>query len=146
MCPVNDRAHTEVVPDLIRALYEGSDALDASCLHDDLFFSDPLVRVAGQAKVVRMFGRLTGFFAATQVVTIALKEASETQSTWALEVHYKRRAEGRPKIFESTLVVTGPAQAIETITEHWHAPWNMVGGRRGLIPRPLRAALGWVFS
>jgi hypothetical protein len=143
---MSDRSHTEVVPDLIRALYEGSGTLDASCLHEDLFFSDPLVRVGGKTKVLRMFGKLTGFFAATQVANLEVQEAQGSESTWALEVHYKRSPDATPKVFKSTLVVTGPADAIETITEHWHAPWNMAGGRRGLMPRPLRAALGWVFS
>ena len=146
MSPVSDRAHTDVVPDLIRAMYEGSDALDASYLREDLFFSDPLVRVGGKTKVLKMFGKLTGFFAATQVMNLEVQEARDTQSTWALEVHYKRTRDAQPKIFKSTLVVTGSADAIEAITEHWHAPWSMAGGRRGLIPRPLRAALGWVFS
>ena len=138
--------HETSVPNLIRALYEGSSEIDQACLSDVLLFSDPLVRVRGSAKVVRMFGRLSGFFAATEIKAFALEEADEQSSTWAMEVHYKRSPKAKPKVFESTLVVTGPAAAIESITEHWHKPLRMRGGFKGLVPRSMRAMLGWVFS
>ena len=138
--------HETFVPNLIRALYEGSSDIDQACLSDELLFSDPLVRVRGSAKVVRMFGRLSGFFAATEIKTFTLEETDEQSSTWAMEVHYKRRPDAKPKVFKSTVEVTGPATSIESITEHWHQPMRMRGGSKGLVPRPMRAMLGWMFS
>jgi hypothetical protein len=138
--------HETLVPDVIRALYEGSSEIDQACLSDVLLFSDPLVRVRGSAKVVRMFGRLSGFFAATEIKVFAFEEADEQSSTWAMEVHYKRSPKAKPKIFKSTVVVTGTAERIESITEHWHKPMSLRGGSKGLVPRPMRAMLGWMFS
>ena len=138
--------HETFVPNLIRALYEGSSDIDQACLSDELLFSDPLVRVRGSAKVVRMFGRLSGFFAATEIKAFTLEETDEQSSTWAMEVRYKRRSEASAKIFKSTLVVTGRATAVESITEHWHEPMRLRGGARALVPRPMRAMLGWMFS
>ena len=139
-------SHEALVPDLISALYQGSAPIDPDWISDDLLFSDPLVRVRGSAKVVRMFGRLSGFFAATEIKVLDLKEADDESSTWAMEVHYKRSLQATPTIFKSTLVVTGPAAVIESITEHWHKPMSLRGGSKGLVPRPMRAMLGWMFS
>ena len=135
-----------VIPDLIRALYEGSSELHDPILADDLRFSDPLVRVSGRAKVARMFRRLNGFFAASKVVTLICEEEREGYSRWRFDIDYARKEGAKPIRFHSHLEVTSSAGQIQSITEHWHQPYELRGGTKGLIPRWMRAMAGWVVS
>ena len=138
--------HEAVIPDVIHALYEGSSALHDQILANDLLFSDPLVRVSGRAKVTRMFRRLNGLFAATKVVTLICEEQREGFSLWSFDIDYARKDGAQPIRFHSHLEVTSRGGQIQSITEHWHKPYELRGGTKGLIPRWMRATAGWVVS
>ena len=138
--------HQALVPDLIRALYEGSSEPQDEHMADDMFFSDPLVRVRGRAKVARMFRRLNGFFAATKVVTLNCEEQRADYSRWSFDIDYARKEGAKPIAFHSHLEVTSRGGQIQSITEHWHQPYELRGGTKGLIPRWMRATAGWVVS
>ena len=138
--------HQSLIPDLIRALYEGSSVPQDQHLAATVFFSDPLVRVSGRAKVTRMFRRLNGLFAATKVVTLNCEEQREGYSRWSFDIDYARKEGAQPIRFHSHLEVTSHGGRIQSITEHWHKPYELRGGTKGLIPRWMRATAGWVVS
>ena len=120
--------HQALVPDLICALYEGSSAPQDQHLAEAVLFSDPLVRVSGRAKVARMFARLNGFFAATKVVTLNCEEQRADYSRWSFEIDYARKEGAKPIAFHSHLEVTSRGGQIQSITEHWHQPYELRGG------------------
>ena len=138
--------HQALVPDLIRALYEGLSEPQDEHMADDMFFSDPLVRVRGRTKVARMFRRLNGFFAATKVVNLNCEEQRADYSRWSFDIDYARKEGAKPIAFHSHLEVTSRAGQIQSITEHWHKPYELRGGTKGLIPRWMRATAGWIVS
>ena len=138
--------HQELIPDLIRALYEGSSVPQDQHLAEAVLFSDPLVRVSGRAKVARMFARLNGFFAATKVVTLNCEEQREGYSRWSFEIDYARKEGAKPIRFHSHLEVASGGGQVQSIIEHWHRPYELRGGTKGLIPRWVRATAGWVVS
>ena len=138
--------HQELIPDIIRALYEGSSVPQDQHLAEAVLFSDPLVRVSGRAKVARMFARLNGFFAATKVVTLNCEEQREGYSRWSFEIDYARKEGAKPIRFHSHLEVASGGGQVQSIIEHWHRPYELRGGTKGLIPRWMRATAGWVVS
>ncbi|MEE2836071.1 MAG: hypothetical protein VYB65_08660 [Myxococcota bacterium] len=138
--------HRAVVPQLVRGLYEGGAGADEATLGDALEFSDPLVRVQGRARVLRMFRRLSALFPATQVALTELDELGDGWSRWSVTVRYARRVGAKPVVFRSTLHVISEGARIQSLTEHWRKPYPLNGGRRGLLPRWLRQAAGRVVS
>ena len=138
--------HETTVPILVRALYEGSSTPNPEHMLEQVLFSDPLVRVSGRRNVERMFRRLNGFFAQTRVSELKLEDATADYSRWSFDVHYGRKPGAKPIHFHSHIEVTSQGDQIKSITEHWHQPYELRGGVKGLVPRWLRASMGWVVS
>ena len=128
----------------MQALYEGRTDGEDLCLAADMEFHDPVVIVRGRSPVLRMFRRLNWIFPETRIESFEPIEGKPTQ--FSLCVHYRRRAQSKPRVFKSVVDIDVRGDQILQLVEHWKSPISLTGGSQIKASRWIRGGLGKLLS
>ena len=136
---------TAAINQTIRHLYEGEHIDPGMPLAKSVGFYDPLVIVRSHVSVMRMFRKLNRFFPHSQLKTFApLNDGGIYR--FETSMHYIRRPDAKPTIFNSIMEVEVTDQKISKIVEHWTSPMRLNGDSQNAISQMVRGGLGRLLS
>lgn len=136
---------TEAINQTIRHLYEGKHIEPGMPLAPSIGFYDPLVIVRSHLSVVRMFRKLNQIFPHSRLHTFTPLNDGDVYR-FETSMHYIRRPDAKPTIFNAIMEVEVTDQEISKIVEHWKSPMRLNGDSQNRVSKMMRIGIGRLFS